>query len=1100
MATLKSLSHHRNYQIAPSVISSKFRSKSSDSFSNTNNNKKIESEQKEKQINKIIKMKKSQIELTNLEIKPIETICNTTSMLRRRFSLFRIKRSQPTNENVNIQALQQIIEKLRHDLQIKTDELETMKKYTENKRNSIIQPSNESIEQAFQLQTILNTRLEEMLTENDLLKKSVQELESFAQQQKIEKFRKRMLSYYYHQQYEEQKLHCQMESIYKQNSFYNDNKKEYSISSSSVLTSTTTTTKNKLISRKISNSNDDSSSFSHAMYIIVKKRRTTSPSHQSFEDSQCLQLPDICSTILATSNSPTTNSLLTTTFTEPNNSIIKSTNFTSSIPTSRAEIRHKSEIEIEVKHEKQQQLNNAIKNSVLPTSTASYSSVIRPTNITNKQTSIINSDENSYQIPKRRILTNSVQTQTLPLLLNQSDHKIQQQKLKALTDETLSKNEKIQALLRELTDYQVTIKQQEQQLANGKKDRDQLCFIVDERTSELRNLKQKNEQLEQMIRNEQEHSNDEKKLISLLQESQEERDELLSQKRQTYERIQKLEEQIKIYESDATKMRDQILCSKIKLDKKIDENQCLTNKLTDMSKFCDRLEQENQKLKLQIEHEQKKMEECTKLKTFVDIELQNTLDKIRNERYEHETKVTTLDDALKYAQKQNQILQQNQHIIEDKHKKEIYELKQHIHELEIKIEEVIKDKALVSIRCGELIEENRKLEKTLNEKEDDYKEKINSYKEKNSHLSIQIEDLGKKLIDTKKQLELITIEKDETLSDMLIAVRVASEMRHDAEDRLNKVNDDLRRVTEHIEQERALNKEVQRRQMQLPPKNRNGNGFCKIGHVKIKEMIRTLEANSRKNSIHTVNNHIDSTVRQRPLSQPCTRTETNAILTNNHHRQFGTTTDDAKILSSTKNNSPSFNNTHRSDVSIRSITNEQYDEMKSIVEAVCARMPGSVCKRDALLKWCVEKLANYEILITNFSNSWTDGIAFCSLLHSYLPDRIDLDMIKKESKKKRFEIAFNIASSIGIVSILDVDEMCSSEWPDWERVMYYVALIFRHFECSTSNQTISPILPIPQASSSPMSPTFSTSSSPICSALRSSNSIPTILCSPLQTV
>jgi hypothetical protein len=33
--------------------------------------------------------------------------------------------------------------------------------------------------------------------------------------------------------------------------------------------------------------------------------------------------------------------------------------------------------------------------------------------------------------------------------------------------------------------------------------------------------------------------------------------------------------------------------------------------------------------------------------------------------------------------------------------------------------------------------------------------------------------------------------------------------------------------------------------------------------------------------------------------------------------------------------------------------------MKSIVEAVFARMPGSVCKRDALLKWCVEKLARY---------------------------------------------------------------------------------------------------------------------------------------------
>jgi hypothetical protein len=75
--------------------------------------------------------------------------------------------------------------------------------------------------------------------------------------------------------------------------------------------------------------------------------------------------------------------------------------------------------------------------------------------------------------------------------------------------------------------------------------------------------------------------------------------------------------------------------------------------------------------------------------------------------------------------------------------------------------------------------------------------------------------------------------------------------------------------------------------------------------------------------------------------------------------------------------------------------------------------------------------------------------------------------------------------------------MCSSEWPDWERVMYYVALIFRHFEASTHNETISPILPIPQATSSPISPTLSSS---LCASLRTTNSIPTILCSPLQTV
>lgn len=154
------------------------------------------------------------------------------------------------------------------------------------------------------------------------------------------------------------------------------------------------------------------------------------------------------------------------------------------------------------------------------------------------------------------------------------------------------------------------------------------------------------------------------------------------------------------------------------------------------------------------------------------------MDKIHTERYENEIKMKTLDDALKYTQRQYQILQQNQHIMEEKHRKEVQELKEHIHQLEIKIEEVIKDKALVSLRCGELIEENRKLEKVINDKEDDYEEKIKSYREKNSYLSSQIEDLEKKLVETKQQLELIIIEKDETLADMLVAVRVASEMRY----------------------------------------------------------------------------------------------------------------------------------------------------------------------------------------------------------------------------------------------------------------------------------------------------------------------------------
>ncbi|CAF1659024.1 unnamed protein product [Adineta ricciae] len=456
------------------------------------------------------------------------------------------------------------------------------------------------------------------------------------------------------------------------------------------------------------------------------------------------------------------------------------------MPVSRTDVRHKNEVEVELKppsqqqqqqqQPQQQQTRNTFQNNVSPMSTVSYPPVVRPIGITNNRVPAMFFDENTptqhYQTPKRRILTNSTQTQTF----NQNDQYLQQ--LKALNEETVVKNEKIHILLRELTDCQVIIKQQEQQLTNGKKERDQLCSIVDERSNDLRNLKQKNEQLEQMIRNEKEHKTDEKKLISLLQEAQEEREQLINQQRQTHERIYKFEEQLKYYENDATKMRDHLLCSKLKLDKKTDENECLTSELTNMKKRCDRLEQENQKIKLQIDFERKKNEECTKLKALVDIELQNSIEKFRSQRYEYETKIGSLDEALKYSQKQNQILQQNQRLIDEKHENDVHQLKHHIRELEVKIEEVIKDKALLSIRCGELIDENHKLEKALTDKEDDYDEKLCCYKEKNLFLSTQVEEMEKKLNETKKQLDIVTMEKDETLADMLVAVRVASELRY----------------------------------------------------------------------------------------------------------------------------------------------------------------------------------------------------------------------------------------------------------------------------------------------------------------------------------
>ncbi|XP_055389161.1 putative mediator of RNA polymerase II transcription subunit 26 isoform X2 [Condylostylus longicornis] len=104
-------------------------------------------------------------------------------------------------------------------------------------------------------------------------------------------------------------------------------------------------------------------------------------------------------------------------------------------------------------------------------------------------------------------------------------------------------------------------------------------------------------------------------------------------------------------------------------------------------------------------------------------------------------------------------------------------------------------------------------------------------------------------------------------------------------------------------------------------------------------------------------------------------------------------------------------------------------------------------KRNALLKWCQNKTVGYRnIDITNFSSSWNDGLAFCAILHSYLPDKVPYDTLGPNNKRRNFSLAFSAAESVGIPTTLNINEMCQQERPDWTQVMAYVTAIYKHFE------------------------------------------------------
>ena len=163
------------------------------------------------------------------------------------------------------------------------------------------------------------------------------------------------------------------------------------------------------------------------------------------------------------SNTPSNNCLVNGNLQDSSSGLVKSTNFNGSIVPSRSEVRHKSEIEIEVKHDKPRSNKTppkTISNNNINTSPSSYPVLVRNHGNGNKRTPTLLYEEQaalqSFPLGKRRPLNNSIATQTPPSpRVNPYDHHLQQQQLKALTDETLSKNEKIQAILRELNDCQV---------------------------------------------------------------------------------------------------------------------------------------------------------------------------------------------------------------------------------------------------------------------------------------------------------------------------------------------------------------------------------------------------------------------------------------------------------------------------------------------------------------------------------------------------------------------------------------------------------------------------------------------------------------------
>ncbi|XP_072341528.1 cytospin-A-like [Scyliorhinus torazame] len=120
------------------------------------------------------------------------------------------------------------------------------------------------------------------------------------------------------------------------------------------------------------------------------------------------------------------------------------------------------------------------------------------------------------------------------------------------------------------------------------------------------------------------------------------------------------------------------------------------------------------------------------------------------------------------------------------------------------------------------------------------------------------------------------------------------------------------------------------------------------------------------------------------------------------------------------------------------------EKVRETLSDLVKRSGGS--KRNTLLNWCKRKTTGYpNIEITNFSSSWSDGLAFCALLHTYLPDQIPYQELHARRKERNLRLAFNVLRSVGIKTTMDLEALMRGDC-HWQDVLFLVESVYNHFE------------------------------------------------------
>ncbi|XP_065505369.1 F-actin-monooxygenase MICAL1 isoform X2 [Caloenas nicobarica] len=112
---------------------------------------------------------------------------------------------------------------------------------------------------------------------------------------------------------------------------------------------------------------------------------------------------------------------------------------------------------------------------------------------------------------------------------------------------------------------------------------------------------------------------------------------------------------------------------------------------------------------------------------------------------------------------------------------------------------------------------------------------------------------------------------------------------------------------------------------------------------------------------------------------------------------------------------------------------------------------------EELLSWCQASTAGYRgVTVTNFTTSWTSGLALCALVHRFRPDLVDLDSVDPQDPIRTHQMMLDTAEQeLGIQPVLSSAEMATMAEPSRLGLITYLSQFYEAFKTSPEAEEVS---------------------------------------------